>query len=376
MNQEEILLLIKKYNEGKCSPEEIDLLETWYVNHDQLFQQEIGEAKMEQDLEDISRNLPGIRRKVVLWPRIAAAASIILALSAGGYFLLHKQQPQQTAQNQKHDILPGRNQATLTLANGQKIILTKALNGKLAQLGATTVKAQGGNGVSYIKGVTANPAVETIVYNTLSTSRGEQSPYPLILSDGTKVWLNAASSITFPTTFTGSERRVKVTGEVYFEVVHHAALPFNVSVKGENIEDIGTHFNINAYDDEAAVRTTLLEGAISVATNGHKVILQPGQQAVIHHGKSTIIVEQADTQEAIAWKEGMFRFTDESLASIMRKVSRWYDVDIEYTDNSVKDLPFGAVSTRFTNVSQVLKMMEMTKEVHFKIEGKTIIVSK
>lgn len=310
-----------------------------------------------------------------LWPRIAAAASIALAVSFGGYLLLHKQQHQEVSYF-KNDILPGHNQATLTLANGQKIILTKGMSGQLAQQGNTVVGVNGQNTITYSSsGTGANAA---IAYNTLSTAIGEQSPYPLVLADGTKVWLDAASSVTFPVAFNGKDRMVKITGEAYFEVAHNSAHPFKVMVKNQVVEDIGTHFNINAYDDETAIKTTLLEGAVKVFVPGAQslaeqagVLLSPGQQSVLKG--EAFNITNADMEEVIAWKNGYFRFNNENIQSVMLKLSRWYNIDVQYA-GAIPDVKFYATSARNRKISEVLTMLQETKGIHFKVEGRRVTV--
>jgi len=304
--------------------------------------------------------------------RIAAAASIILALSVGSYFLLHKQQSQQIAYN-KNDILPGRNQAVLTIDNGEKIILTSAKNGQLALQGSIAIKKTADGQVVYNtdQSITAE---NKVIYNTMATPRGGQ--YHLTLADGTNVWLDAASSITYPVAFTGSARKVAITGQVYFEVVHNAAKPFKVTVKGQTIEDLGTHFNINAYDDEAALKTTLLEGSVKVYENGQTAILKPGQQSLTEAGSTSIKVKNIDVEEVTAWKDGYFDLNKANLESIMRQVSRWYDVDVIYSDESLKTRVFGGTVSRFKNLSQLLEKLELTGAAHFKIENQKIFVSK
>jgi ferric-dicitrate binding protein FerR (iron transport regulator) len=308
------------------------------------------------------------------WRAISVAAAILIFLSIGTFFLLNKQPVQEFAQNQSNDIAPGGNRAILTLANNKKISLTDAHNGVLAQQGNININKTADGQVTYAgKGISVSGQQET-VYNTMTTPRGGK--YTLILADGTVAVLDAASSITYPVAFYGKNRKVEITGQVYFEVVHNSAKPFVVSVRGQTIEDLGTHFNINAYDDEPVMKTTLLEGGVKLSKGTATAILKPGQQGIIQLNNNNIKVKEVDIEDAIAWKDGLFRFSDESLESILRKVSRWYDVDIEYTDNSVKSLSFGAVITRFTNVSKVLGMLELTKEVHFRIQGKKIIVMK
>ena len=305
-----------------------------------------------------------------LWPRIAAAASILLALSAGGYFVFHKTAIPQTAQSEQHDIAPGHNQATLTLANGQKIVLTKGLNGKLAQQGNTAITVNAGNAIAYQSQSATAEAV--IQYNTLSTARGEQSPYPLILPDGTKAWLNAASSITFPTAFAGNDRTVTVTGEAYFEVVHNSNKPFRVKIKDQTIEDIGTHFNINGYDDEPVISTTLIEGSVKIYTANASAILKPGQQSNASNGH--IKVAQVDADDAIAWKQGYFQFNTDDLESGMRKIARWYNIDVEYKNDAVRKQALAGTISKYSNVSQVLKKMELTGVIHLSLSGHKIIV--
>lgn len=308
-----------------------------------------------------------------IWPRIAAAASILLSLSIGGYFIINKKPIQQIVKNQKQEIVPGINKATLTLANGKKIILTRGLNGKLAQQGSTLVQVNSNKSITYT-GLAANSTSATEVqFNTLSTVRGEQSPYPLVLADGTKVWLNAASSITFPTSFSGKERVVKITGEAYFEVVHDALHPFKVTVRGQTIEDLGTQFNINAYPDEPAMKTTLINGKVKISEGSQATVLKPGLQAVVSPSGSSIIVQAADVDQVMAWKNGNFEFEGTPLKDIMRQISRWYDVDISYK-GTIEDAEFGGSISRSKNINEILSVLETTKGVHFKIEGRRILV--
>jgi len=306
-------------------------------------------------------------------PRIVAAASILLSISIGGYFILHKKPAQQIVENQKQEIVPGINKATLTLANGQKIILTKGLNGKLAQQGSTLVQVNSNKSITYTGSIVNTSVAAQVQFNTLSTVRGEQSPYPLVLADGTKVWLNAESSITFPTSFSGKERVVKITGEAYFEVVHDASHPFKVKVRDQIIEDLGTQFNINAYPDEPAMKTTLINGKVKISEGSQVALLKPGFQAVVSPSGSSIIVQAADLDQVMAWKNGNFEFEGTPLKDIMRQISRWYDVDISYT-GTIEDTEFGGSISRTKNINEILSVLETTKGVHFKLEGRRILV--
>jgi len=196
----------------------------------------------------------------------------------------------------------------------------------------------------------------------------------VVLSDGSKVWINSASSLRYPTAFTGNERKVELTGEAYFEVAHNPAKPFRVASRNQTVEVLGTHFNINAYDDEPAIKTTLLEGKVKVtAANNEVRFLQPGQQSALSTGAFT--VSAVETDEAVAWKNGQFMFENDNIQYIMRTLSRWYDVDVEYS-GAIPDDTFGGGTSRFKNVSEVLNVLQLTGKVHFKIEGRKIIVSK
>jgi len=295
---------------------------------------------------------------------LSIAASILVIIAAGGYFLLKpKPTTQQSTQIVKHDVPPGHNQATLTLANGQKIVLTKGLKGVLARQGQTAINANANN-ITY----RASQPEQIISYNTLSTAKGEQSPYPLVLADGTKVWLNAESSITFPTAFNEKERIVKLTGEAYFEVKHNARQPFRVETAGQVVEDIGTHFNVNAYSDEPVIQTTLLEGGVRV--NG--VQLLPGQQARIATGTTHVKLYTVDTEAVVAWKNGLFEFDNTPLEAVMRQLARWYDVNVVYEGN-IPDRAFTGKLYRNINASQLLDVLTYNK-IHYRINGKTLTI--
>jgi transmembrane sensor len=370
INEEELL---QKYLQGNCTPEEKAIVENWYLRSSASMEDTLPEPNYEKLKAEIWNALPPTRRGKILTLRIAAAAASVI-LVVGLCFISLKKPAVQDNLAKTRDIAPGSNQATLTLANGQKITLTSHLNGTLAQQGNTLVKVDNGKAISYT--VTNNHnAAEAVAYNTLSTARGQQSPYPLILADGTKVWLDAASTITFPTTFNGKERLVTVTGEAYFEVTHHAAQPFKVKVKQQTIEDIGTMFNINAYDDETSIKTTLVEGSIKVSNSKHEAILKPGQQAEQFSDRNDIVLHTVNVDDMMAWKNNYFSFDGDNLESILRRVSRWYDVDIVYEDTSVKNKFFGGTVSRFAHVSSVLKTLELTRAAHFKLEGRKIIVT-
>jgi len=355
--------LIDRYLQGKCTPEECAIVEAVYKQYAQQKPFKENEVDFTQIGEDsflkISATIEAQERLPVrAWLRIAAAASILLFISIGGYFIWHKNQISSTVITAENDILPGHSQATLTLANGQKIVLTKGLYTNLTQ-GATAIKIN--NGITYTTALKGN--AETNGYNTLSTANGEQSPYPLILPDGSKVWLNAQSSITFPTAFNGKERIVKITGEALFEISHNAKHPFKVQTQKQTIEDIGTIFNVNAYANEPDTKTTLIAGKVKV----NNMFLEPGQQTDGEH------IKTVKTKRYTAWKSGDFYFEDDSIQTVMRQLSRWYNIEVVYQGNITTD-GFNAQISRSKNISAILHILENTKGVHFKIEGRRVTV--
>ncbi len=306
------------------------------------------------------------------WLRIAAA--ILILISASAYFFFNrntknkeivKAEPVQDLQN---DILPGGNRAVLTLANGSQIILDSAAIGKLAKQGNTEVIKLDNGQLAY-KGT--GEQTNEVLYNAVSTPRGGQ--YKLTLPDGSKAWLNAVSSIRFPASFTGNERKVEITGEAYLEVAKDARIPFKVSVNGMEVSVLGTHFNINAYNDEPTIKTTLLEGSIKVSKGDNNTIIKPGQQTQLTTSGAIKVINDTDVAEAIAWKEGRFEFRDADLKTIMRQIMRWYDVDVEYQGN-IPDRYFTADVSRNKTLSGVLKILKMS-DVNFKLEGKKLMVT-
>ncbi|MFI5136919.1 MAG: FecR domain-containing protein [Sphingobacteriales bacterium] len=382
MSKNKIADLLARYQSGQCTPEEKALVDEWFAAHG-AEQTSIEQMNAEEQdawasalFSEINSTNKENDRKIIpisvnrrLWPRIAAAASILLFISAGSYFLLHKKQPnQQIAQTKPFDIKPGSKKAILQLANGQQIALNEAPTGKLAQQGNATVTKTADGQVSYIAQNSTAPTAD--IYNTITTRRGGY--YPLKMADGTIAILDAASSIRYPVTFNGKERRVEITGQVYFIVAHNADKPFKVMVKDQVIQDIGTEFNINAYGDEPYIRTTLVEGGVKVTKQQQSVLLVPGQQAVADMEKNTLRIQTANVSDVIAWKNGQTSFNNEDIQEIMRKVSRWYDVDVQY-EGQIPTRGFDGSISRNANLSDLLKILEFNN-IHFKVDGKTITV--
>jgi len=306
---------------------------------------------------------------------MAAAAILLIMLSSGLIFFKSKFLPSvktNTVSN-KADILPGGNKAILTLSNGERRVLTDStINQLVSQTGGSIIKAANGILVYKANSLSGNSSRETgeVVMNNLTTPRGGE--FQIILPDGTHVWLNAASSLKFPSSFKG-KRLVELTGEAYFEVAKNKKMPFIVHTKNQEVEVLGTHFNINSYTDELATKTTLLEGSVKISVQGNQKILTPGEQSQIYTNTKAIKVTPVNLEEAVAWKNGYFVFNDEKLKSIMRRVCRWYDVDCQF-EGKQGELSFIGVVERSKNISSLLKVLELTGNVHFKIEGRKIIV--
>ncbi|HMF72741.1 MAG TPA: FecR domain-containing protein, partial [Flavitalea sp.] len=269
----------------------------------------------------------------------------------------------------ENSIATGSNKASLTLSDGTTIVLDDAANGLLTtQAGIKISKTTDGQ----LKYDASRPQPSHANgFNTIHTPRGGQ--YQVVLPDGSSVWLNAASSLKFPTVFSGNERKVELTGEAYFEVAKNKVKPFIVASGNQTLEVLGTHFNVNAYQDDGKIRTTLLEGSIKVShtqTNAFSLLV-PGQQAEL---RKEIKVTKVDVKQSIAWKNGYFVFASENIQTLMQKIARWYDVDVEYEGRVTTEGFVGSIS-RFEDVSEVLHMLQLTGMVHFKIVGRKIIVS-
>lgn len=382
--------LVGAYLEGNANEQQLDIIDQYYDSFDtepdvldKAGEIEInirrermkaiidGHLSAEEDPVIIQEHQPGIRP----WKYIAIAASLLIVGASGFYF--YQTQQSKLVENQKElatIVLPGGNKAVLTLANGKKISLTDAGNGQIAaEYGVTVNKTKDGNLIYNSSETDAGK----LAYNTIQTPKGGQ--YQVTLPDGSKIWLNASSSLRYPVEFIGNERKVELTGEAYFEVTKNKAKPFRVYTDQEVVEVLGTHFNINAYKDELSTKTSLLEGSVQVThiKSNNKAIIKPGQQSIVQNNSANqkITIKNIDIDEAVAWKNGYFMFDDEPLESILRKVSRWYDVDVEYKrPDQIKDISFSGTLSKYSDVGKVLDKLELSGAVHFKIEGRKIIV--
>jgi len=378
----QISLLAKKYLDGQATAAEQQALHEWYdhvnegeteiVSTDQpetlehvkirMFnhvRQEIAQSKSAppQDNAIPVRMLPG-RKKWLPW-----AAAIFVLLSAGGIWLLQPRQQEQSVNTGV--IAPGSNKARLTLANGSVVELNESTDGTIAEESGTKVSKQRA-ALIYNAGTAAGKTAT----NILTVPRGGN--YQVVLSDGTKVWLNAASELKYPTAFTGKERIVSITGEGYFEVAKDMAKPFIVKTSRLQVEVLGTQFNMMAYEEEQTIKTTLLEGSVKVVTPQGNNLLHPGEQAQLETNGAIKVVPLSDASQVIAWKNGFFSFRKADIPTIMREISRWYDVDIKY-EGAITTRRFTGKVLRSYNLSETLSVLEAS-DLHFRLEGKQITV--
>lgn len=315
-----------------------------------------------------------VTKSAPAFTRIAAAAVILMIVSAAFWWYYPAKSPEQPLAKVKPpatDVAaPADSRATITLANGQQVILDSNRNGILASEGAVRIERADDGSITY-KG-----AVTETVYNTLFNPRGSK-PVSLTLSDGSRVWLNSESSLRYPVAFSGKQRPVEITGEAYFEVTKNSAMPFRVTIAGKGtVEVLGTHFNVNSYPDESNTCITLLEGSVRVAVlAGNPTVIQSGQQAVYNNAQlsGTVTVKNGVNMEAVmAWKNGFFHFDQADLYAVMRQLARWYNIEVKY-EGKIPARTFGGEMQRDLNLSEVLKLLEKNK-VHFRIKNNQLLV--
>lgn len=389
MHPSELDSLLQKFLEDTISEAELDALRRHFADEGAASQQEaaieavLWKARFTDVLpgskeEAFAQVMQAAREREATPPTVVrplrrwwpAAAAVAILLGAGIWMTTQRSQRQQdaVADTRSGDgIHPGREGAILTLADGTEVVLDSMQNGVVTTQGATTLMLQNGR-LSYDEKHDAGKSADA--YNTIATPPGRQ--FQIVLPDGTKIWLNAASTLRYPVAFRGGERKVKVEGEAYLEVAADAARPFIVDVAGgTEIQVLGTSFNINAYKDEKVQRTTLLQGRVRVKAAGGERILDPGQEAVADGQLS--VNNNANLAQAVAWKNGVFHFENASLETVMRQLSRWYDVEVVY-EKQVPALTFGGEMGRNLELKDVLEFLEGSG-VHFRIEGRKLIVS-
>ncbi len=347
---------------------------------------ERGDEKAETVFENVLKHIqekhePGLYNKVIQLKRVSIAAAIVVALCIASYFIFFKPSTVLPTLHVGAETIddvnaPTSSRATITLADGSTVYLDSIKKGQLAlQAGIQLIKLQDGQIAYRLSAAQAGTAtgeiINKITYNTLTNPRGSKV-IDMQFSDGSHVWLNAGSSVTFPVVFTGNERRVELTGEGYFEVAKYADKKFIVTANGTTTEVLGTHFNINAYEDEGDIKVTLLEGAVKVSNHNNSKFVQPGQQAVIHHS-SFIINHSIDTEQVMAWKNGIFKFNEAGIEEVMRQVARWYDVEVKYTGKAPTGKFEGKIGRELT-LNQLLSGLSSTR-IKYRLEkGKTITI--
>ncbi|MDP3469130.1 MAG: FecR family protein [Daejeonella sp.] len=403
MNQNKLDDLLSLFAEGKISREEFEQLFDYLKSgHDTesinfAIDQELAKMTKCASLTDEERDTmfknivvtnkfrqeSGTERTGVFvfraWYQVGVAASLLAILSIGLYFYTNRTIESQVAFSDSKTIIekaiikPGGDKAVLTLSDGSEIILEDAKKGLLANQAGVSIQKTADGELLYSFAKNVSSVSETIpkelIYNKIETPFGGK--YQINLPDGSKVWLNSASTLRFPALFSGNTREVELNGEAYFDVAKNPNKPFKVITKDQIVEVLGTQFNINSYSDEESFKTTLIEGSVKIIYKDRVVLLSPGQQFQPNMKSSKLI--EADTEEVTAWKNGYFLFKDEDIQSIMRKVSRWYDVEVSYAGD-IPDVGFGGNISRSKDINEVLNVLQLTNAVHFKVEGRRITV--
>lgn len=381
MDKNRLLNLLNKYQDNSCTKEELQELEQWYhslntgnqsVSDTDTFANEML-MQFRQKLIVQKQTVPFYRKTFF---RVAAAAVAILMLSIGSYFLFFNKPgtQKQLAGNQqtvKDLAAPNSAKAYITFSDGKIAYLDSLQNGTVTKEGSITVSKQGDQ-VIYTSN--QQQAASSISYNTLTVPKGSK-PFKLLLADGSTVWLDAATTITYPTTFVANERKVELnTGQAYFEVTHNASMPFKVKKGNAEVEVLGTHFNISAFDNEE-MKVTLLQGSVKVSelTTQDSRLIKPGQQIVLTPDSRLKTNDSPDLDEVMAWKNGNFQFAGSDINTVMKQLARWYDVDVEIKGNIPAH--FGGTISRDVNVSKVFEMLKLTGEVNYKIDGRKITVT-
>lgn len=388
MEKEKFKELLDKYLSGEASLEEEQQLLNFYgsFNKDaskldappntELLGDKVFD-RISQSIHNQEEPLPS--RRLYYLKSFSVAAMILMTVTFGIYFYTNRDLEQAETYveiNAKNDILPGTNKAILTLADGSKISLDDAANGLLASQGNIAITKTENGQIVYERNIESKKGnMGYSAINTIQTPNGGK--YKITLPDGSKVWLNSASTIQYPASFDGIERKVILKGEAYFEIAHNKDVPFRVVSNNQIVEVLGTHFNINSYEGEDYTKTTLLEGSVRVILNSSKEkssntkLLKPGEQSLTSKSKSNIQVENADTEKAIAWKNGYFKFKNTPINEIMREIERWYDVELVYEGKIPTDEFTGFISND-VKLSAVLKIMEQSGGVKFTAKGKKI----
>ncbi len=377
--------LLDKYIAGEASLEEEQQLLNFYSSFNKSsISRSVAdisslEIKMyDRLIEGIELEEPAQKTGLNRFAKLSIAATLIVAIGISFYFYTgtDKAEPESFVEiDVNNDIAPGNNKAILTLADGSRISLDDAAKGFVASQGNTSITKTEDGQIVYEKNEGGTRRVNGVLEaNTIQTPKGGR--FTISLPDGSRVWLNSASSLTYPTAFASSERKVKLSGEAYFEIAKNKKVPFRVESNNQVVEVLGTHFNINSYEDEAYIKTTLLEGSVRVilnSSNPNTQLLKPGEQSLTSTSQSDIKVQDTDTEKAIAWKNGYFKFKNTPIKDIMREIERWYDVELVYDGKLAPDEFTGYISND-VKISSVLKMLEESGGIKFTVKGRKLKV--
>ncbi|WP_207531924.1 FecR family protein [Desertivirga arenae] len=378
MNREEFIRLSEKYLSGKATVEEQEQLKA-YNDQIQLDNDSWNEGMgdREEIYYEISNAVSSSvaassRRKRFFRYSFPIAASLLIILSVGMLFLNRNiSRNKQITKASYKPVLPAEDKAYLTLSDGKKILLDSTQNNLTTEFGIKLHKEKDGLLVYNLSGLKEQLSVDETLYHVISTPKGGR--YSIVLADGSKVWLNASSSIRFPLAFNGHQRKVQLIGEGYFEVAKNKEKPFIVEASGTEVKVLGTHFNVSAYAEDGLVKTTLLEGSVRFEHKGSSVLLTPGYAATAKLAEEDISTQRADIQEAVSWKNGLFIFHDENIAAVAHKISRWYDVEV-VLEGDVRDKEFGGAVSRFKEITEILEMMKLAGGINYKIEGRRVTI--
>lgn len=385
MTEDRLVLLITRQQSGELAPEETMELEEWTngseinraflqkVSSERFFEQEIHYWNSIDPAKGFARWRAQMRaqrrvriRRITGW---SVAASLLIAVVVVS--LIDRKHSAAvhpaSAVAVSHPVMPGRNTAILTLANGRQVVLDSVANGLLAMQGASRVVKGDGGSLSYQATGGRSAAV---TYNILTTPRSAQ--YQLRLPDGSRVWLNNVSSLRYPTSFQGKERTVELSGEAYFEIAKDASRPFFVKVRDESVEVLGTSFNVMAYSEEGGTQTTLLTGAVQVRAGNASVKLRPNEQVQLTNAGELKVLNEVPSQDIVSWKDGFFYFGRASFETMMRQLARWYDVDVVY-EGKAPDMEFGGKIDRSLPLDDLLKFLNKN-QIHFRLQGRKLIV--
>lgn len=345
--------LLNRYRLNQCSEEEIAYLESWYLDWNKDLKPSFSDGELLAIGREMFLHIDSKKSKTkLLWPKLAGIAAVLaLFIGLSFYFLNNRPSSQTKFVTAREDVMPGGNRAILKLANGKVYDLSKVSTGQLANDGKVVIRKTKEGQLIYDLTNNISDTNSERAFNTIQTPRA--GTYQVILPDGTAVWLNSASTIKFPTSFAKNERKVELIGEAYFEVTENRNRPFRVVTAQQVVEVLGTHFNVNSYEDEPLQLTTLLKGSVKVTTTVTSKIIKPGEQAQIR-SKGTMDVVQIDTNPVVAWKDGVFSFKKADLKTVMRQIGRWYDVDVEY-GSEIPNISFTGKIYRNISLQEALK---------------------